>query len=145
MSSGETFHTVYRVFRCEVFILFPLSLQTVWTLKKRLRFIKFCSVLLGLYHYVYCYVCSFKSYFLTRGRHYRDITDLLSSGHFLSSDHVSSLDVHHHLAPDVPEAPHHGGRHGAALLALPGPLRQLGQHVFVKRGGNVGPPSCNHS
>ena len=39
-------------------------------------FMKFCSVLPGLYHYVYCYVRSFKSYFLTRGLNNNGISQI---------------------------------------------------------------------
>ena len=64
---------------------------------------------------------------------------------FFSSDNISSLDVHHDLTPDVPEAPHDGGRHGGDLLLVLGPLRQLCHQIPVKMGGGVTPCSWNHS
>ena len=35
-----------------------------------------CPILPGLYHYVYCYVRSLKSYFLTRGRNNNRISQI---------------------------------------------------------------------
>ena len=49
-------------------IFFLLSVN-INCMKVEVEVYKICSVLSGLYHYVYCYVCSLKSYFLTRGRH----------------------------------------------------------------------------
>ena len=78
MSIEESFNAVYQIVyykRCKVF-MYPTECMELVESRDLGLLTKFCSVLPGLYHYVYCYVRSLKSYFLTRGLNNNGISQI---------------------------------------------------------------------